>query len=175
MLSSPEFSGHLDRAIAVHGLVKDLNLPTGGSIAMESIRSLSPDATVAILHGLLIANDETFHPMRMSEISRLECGRTETGDYVWARRDEIDARPDTKLCHDYVSSSTATPAAPTNQDEDASDPPSPRALPQDSGSTGSTESPASKGAEAASSTSQASQHSSTPTGAASPKRNEARL
>lgn len=122
-----------------------LNLPTGGSIAMEDVRSLSPGATVAILHGLLISNDEAFRPLQMSEISGLECGRTETGDYIWAHRDEVNARTDVKLCHDYVASSAAIPAASSGV--------ATRAFPGD----------------------QASVHSRTPVGAASPKRGKARL
>lgn len=74
---------------------------------MDQHRGLSPDDTMLLLRDLLTAYDPAFEPMKMSRISGLECAIVcKTGEYIWAHRDEIEARkPDLQFRHDYTATS----------------------------------------------------------------------
>lgn len=107
----------VDKSMEAHSLVEGLQLSgTQGSQCMDNVRTLSPDETVALLRGLLLLNDPSFDPLRMSELSGLQCGivrecteHMEIGEHLWAHRDEILQRSEIQLRHDYVK----TPNMPT--------------------------------------------------------------
>lgn len=105
----------MGRAVAVHSLVADLKLDGYGSMAIENNRSLTPEQTIRLLRDLLRVYDASFEPMRMSELSKLECGFVrKTGEYIWASRAEIEARnPEIQLRTDYVSSGSILSSAGT--------------------------------------------------------------
>jgi hypothetical protein len=94
--------------VALHSLVDGLNLDTYGTMTMENNKSLSPDETVMLLRDLLTVYDASFEPMRMSKLSKLECGIVwATGEHIWAHRSEIVAQhPEIRLRHDYVGDHT---------------------------------------------------------------------
>jgi hypothetical protein len=108
-------NSQLDRAVAVHSLIQDLNLSSHGSAAMETNRSLSPDETVLLLRELLTVFDEKFEPLRMSKLSGLECGIVwATGENIWAHRSEIEVHhPDIRFRHDYVADNSSPSPSPT--------------------------------------------------------------
>jgi hypothetical protein len=115
-------SGQIDRAVAVHSLVKDLNLADYGSTPMETNRSLPPEETVLLLRELLTIFDEKFDPLHMPKLSGLECGIVVAmGENIWAHRREIVAgSPDIIFRVNYVATSSSTTNGTTdNRFDDA--------------------------------------------------------
>jgi hypothetical protein len=167
-LSLTGVSAELDRAAAIHEIAKRLNLSSGSSVDAEKIHSLHPDTTVAILCDLLkIRYGDDFDPMRMSDISCLECARTKDGVFIWVSRSEIDSKkwPDVSLCHDHVTG--VYDSETTAQDESKL---SPQVELPERGSSDSSESPSAPVASEESEASQTFHHSSSSTKTMSPEK-----
>ncbi|TMW69658.1 hypothetical protein Poli38472_001814 [Pythium oligandrum] len=102
-----ELENQLAHARAIHDLLGNLGLESGGVLNASKQRPVSPAGMYGLLRALLKIHDPDFQPDKICDLAKLECGMVlQEGGYRWAHRHELLQEPELyRLRVDYASDS----------------------------------------------------------------------